>query len=114
MGTGLRRIRGAFASASLKRRIARLYVGNAVLHPRRIRLGLIEAPSTATDNWTLDTRIRGAFASASLKRRLRLRCPTHFDRHPRRIRLGLIEARFTPARTRRVAVASEAHSPRPH
>src|SRR5579883_2892861 len=114
MGTGLRRIRGAFASASLKRRIARLYVGNAVLHPRRIRLGLIEAPSTATDNWTLDTRIRGAFASASLKPRLRQRARGASPWHPRRIRLGLIEARVALIRADTLSWASEAHSPRPH
>src|SRR5665213_1725927 len=107
------------------------------MHPRRARLGLIEA-------WKLDdvgipnlTCIRGARASASLKlcfptssnpirawhpRRARLGlieavdvgCAAALDGlpHPRRARLGLIEASAPEALIYRHLMASEARAPR--
>jgi len=85
-------IRGARASASLKRNGLGLPVEAGIAHPRRTRLGLIEARMNSWfDQWR-DPTIRGARASASLKHaRARTGDRVH-SVHPRRTRLGLIEA----------------------
>src|SRR5579883_2865083 len=108
-------------------------------HPRRARLGLIEADQGTLFYLDLDTCIRGARASASLKLDGAPRLREHQRWHPRRARLGLIEAfpetsyvrlrrggirgarasaslkRYRPRYGYSVRVAaSEARAPRPH
>ena len=110
-------IRGACASASLKRddrqnalaqaprhprRVRLGLIEAAVLahhalqslrwHPRRVRLGLIEASTFASSMVVRPNGIRGACASASLKPHRPQCALTTLGRHPRRVRLGLIEA----------------------
>src|SRR5579883_62215 len=84
--------RGLRASASLKLRAVdrrrRIRAG----HPRRARLGLIEARAIDAAPTAAWTNIRGARASPSLKRRLEADPLPAQSRHPRRARLGLIEA----------------------
>ncbi len=61
-------------------------------HPRRARLGLIEAKCRKTRRRTARQRIRGARASASLKHQPAVPGMQVYFVHPRRARLGLIEA----------------------
>ena len=136
-----RRIRGARASASLKPVNRRIDRPHRPMHPRRTRLGLIEAGPISSavacalgsirgarasaslkrdegigGHHRVPPSIRGARASASLKqcRTLRHVAPGP-TAHPRRTRLGLIEAlRLRPGRVAEARQASEAHAPRPH
>ena len=62
------------------------------LHPRRARLGLIEARPGRWPCCRRRRRIRGARASASLKPRRKAGEQLEEGAHPRRARLGLIEA----------------------
>src|SRR5579885_2342656 len=131
-------IRGARASASLKHartnqsslqrsqhpRRARLglieaptselHMALETAHPRRARLGLIEASSPVSSSTRLAS-IRGARASASLKLWATGPCLPQALAHPRRARLGLIEAQHLRRNRRALfALASEARAPRPH
>src|SRR5690606_5873849 len=65
-------------------------------HPRRTRLGLIEALRRHFKVFAGTARIRGARASASLKPGEPRGRRAAASSHPRRTRLGLIEARFHP------------------
>ena len=60
-------IRGVFASASLKVPLDVEIVRRMKLHPRRVRLGLIEGLPCWRRLASAEGRIRGVFASASLK-----------------------------------------------
>ncbi len=106
-------IRGVRASASLKRVVAGVDHAMTAMHPRRPRLGLIEARNRAGLRYG-ETCIRGVRASASLK--LTRNAPNQpiYLTHPRRPRLGLIEAKPLSRRVLVVIAASEASAPRPH
>ena len=83
-------------------------------HPRRVRLGLIEARTAEQQMQPLERRIRGACASASLKHCRTCVYAVIDPLHPRRVRLGLIEA-VAPEISMAIAdAASEARAPRPH
>ncbi len=86
------RIRGAFASASLKQfDFYELFSVDA--HASEAHsLGLIEADRQSAVRRRRRLRIRGAFASASLKLTPVMHPVQVRFQHPRRIRLGLIEA----------------------
>ena len=108
-------IRGVYASASLKLGVTQGRFTGEPLHPRCLRLGLIEA-TTPRSGSCLPRCIRGVYASASLKRSARkrgyrerrrirgvyasaslkperfLRAVDRDEAHPRCLRLGLIEA----------------------
>ena len=83
-------IRGACASASLKRGLRYRGIYLPRRYPRRMRLGLIEASHLLSGNYQKPPSIRGACASASLKL------------------IGEILSKL-PAEE-----VSEAHAPRPH
>src|SRR5579871_2964784 len=114
-------IRGARASASLKLQVLRHRFEKCQVHPRRTRLGLIEAPApraTIELGGRHPRRVRlglieappGAAcqnATPRHPRRTRLglieappgaACQNATPRHPRRTRLGLIEAFWQPSR----------------
>ena len=83
------------------------------MHPRRARLGLIEAMGASRAHRATSPGIRGARASASLKPIPLYPARVGRRRHPRRARLGLIEA-TTSLADFAIARASEARAPRPH
>ena len=85
-------IPGEFAGASLKRFIPFSPGIPGVVHPRRIRRGLIEAGQWPRGRLGCRPAIPGEFAGASLKRRIGRWVDDLLDNHPRRIRRGLIEA----------------------
>ncbi len=111
---GLARIRGVCASASLKRARDGGQDHGAPRHPRRMRLGLIEARWCCGPTSRGSACIRGVCASASLKQIRCLFLAPEIGRHPRRMRLGLIEAPALPPRPPADRPASEAYAPRPH
>ena len=129
-------IRGACASASLKPvligriaprdrethprrvRLGLIEAGTSVVtktsqrkHPRRVRLGLIEARTASRTRPGPERRIRGACASASLKQGAGSRALREEAGHPRRVRLGLIEAGRAAHTSGRAPEASEARAP---
>src|SRR5579885_2475948 len=108
-----RHIRGARASASLKRAFLKLTVTPLAPHPRRARLGLIEAPLPASRSPAASLHPRrarlGLIEATQLPRRALL--PRS---HPRRARLGLIEALVNSVLSISRSMASEARAPRPH
>ena len=63
-----RHIRGIYASASLKPRIAGKPPPGIEPYPRHLRLGLIEAREAFRRKKYISLYIRGIYASASLKR----------------------------------------------
>ena len=90
------RIRGVIASASLKPGYLRFLSAVKHMHPRRYRLGLIEAWPRKSNERRGNRGIRGVIASASLKQTDVPVSSANADAaHPRRYRLGLIEARPT-------------------
>ncbi len=84
------RIRGVCASASLKQAAHPRLCEAGPRHPRRMRLGLIEACAGTRRHWDRCGGIRGVCASASLKRHLQA---------------AAVAGRW---------LASEAYAPRPH
>ena len=85
------RIRGVYASASLKPLAVQESGAEIAVHPRCLRLGLIEAISSELCGKTAKS-IRGVYASASLKPLISATRLASIATHPRCLRLGLIEA----------------------
>ena len=106
-------IRGVYASASLKRGEHLDFDGAAALHPRCLRLGLIEASceSTCPDTTYWHPRcLRLGLIEARMSRIV----PPAPDVHPRCLRLGLIEAGPVCRGWSPGTDASEVFTPRPH